>query len=1166
MPHKKKRFSVPIEIQEDDYFPDPLLDHVVIAAKEGRLYKVIFDNVLEDVVDSLIVTNPMTDEGDLIIANDIGEPSKLAVVETAGRYYLSQNLPEVQPAPAETSWRTLANLQSDLGLSAYVPYENATGDVDLNDNALVNVKELGIGTDEPEELIHALQPDTSLAANILLASDRTGAGGKAGFMLKSNETGNHARFIFRRHSVSSVLSDEVLLTFRDEVNETWLQLLHYRLDDKNFLLGQGADTTHLFGSVAIALPLGDTPTRTLDINGDLRIRTISSVTEIGNILATDGIGDVKSIAKTTHGVNRAYLSQVYDSEIYTTSWNRIQGSEIQNDLWVLRAGDTMTGHLYLPDTIATTGDVDNSAVPKWYVDQKDLGGLKIIKSVKVVATSNVDISPSATQLTIDGVDIEVGDEFLLTNQSTETENGIYVTSQPTAQYNYTRRNDADEDDELVRTLIPVTEGDTLEGSVWACINDEYIVNTDIIRFTIFVVPSAITAGDGLIRAGVHIHMGTPSSVTVTSTNSTTTNSHTHQLVLPIETRGDMIVGGTGGSYSKLEAIPATPGSFKFLKQYVYEEPIEGDPQYTVKTEWEDIMSTHTKFAASSRILGRVTSGDGYAEELTGAQVITLLGIATGADNYGYWTISDGSNTFNVTSELSVEFSGDDIITVLNTSGLIDISHKSTNGYKHIPADGAVGQLLQNSAAGTAVWWTPDYLTSFTETDPTVPAHVKAITSGQITNWDTAYGWGNHAEAGYLTSIPLATSSIRGGIQIGYDASSNLNRRPLELEGEKAYVRLTNIAIQNGYGSVSPNTVWAGPISGPDSGIPGFRALVAADIPDLSGTYLTELPDHELNDHTNVGINPFSLADNHILYYDDDASEWLNKELNLSALVDVNFPGSLANWQILRYNSTTSKWENDSFPTTTVQSDDITLEGNGTSGDKLRIKDLNDSVLYGIRNGAFEEITNVSGSSNWNYVSGSALLRPNGQGSPSVNPSLLVGSAAAGTVGPNLASQIQILASRDHTGFPKAPALFSTKKNIDAGSWDKPRSGTELFNLVSYGCTNLGAQNFGAYYAGRLAFIASADWGNGDQEESLKPTKLVVQLCKNESFSYTAIEMLSLDNHILSINHSIEVKDTGAYYLGDKDTDSSWRFIRSGDNLLVQRRESGLWVTKDTITA
>jgi len=44
-----------------------------------------------------------------------------------------------------------------------------------------------------------------------------------------------------------------------------------------------------------------------------------------------------------------------------------------------------------------------------------------------------------------------------------------------------------------------------------------------------------------------------------------------------------------------------------------------------------------------------------------------------------------------------------------------------------------------------------YLTSFTETDPTVPQHVKNITTTNISNWNTAYGWGNHATQGYLKS-------------------------------------------------------------------------------------------------------------------------------------------------------------------------------------------------------------------------------------------------------------------------------------------------------------------------------------------------------------------------------------------------------------------------------
>lgn len=61
-----------------------------------------------------------------------------------------------------------------------------------------------------------------------------------------------------------------------------------------------------------------------------------------------------------------------------------------------------------------------------------------------------------------------------------------------------------------------------------------------------------------------------------------------------------------------------------------------------------------------------------------------------------------------------------------------------------------------------------------ESDPTVPAHVKAITSGQIENWNTAYGWGDYRLWGLgnesLTSVSpesawdvtRGTSFIRSG--------------------------------------------------------------------------------------------------------------------------------------------------------------------------------------------------------------------------------------------------------------------------------------------------------------------------------------------------------------------------------------------------------------------
>lgn len=44
-----------------------------------------------------------------------------------------------------------------------------------------------------------------------------------------------------------------------------------------------------------------------------------------------------------------------------------------------------------------------------------------------------------------------------------------------------------------------------------------------------------------------------------------------------------------------------------------------------------------------------------------------------------------------------------------------------------------------------------YLTSYTETDPVYVASSWYSTTNNASNWNTAYGWGNHATAGYLTS-------------------------------------------------------------------------------------------------------------------------------------------------------------------------------------------------------------------------------------------------------------------------------------------------------------------------------------------------------------------------------------------------------------------------------
>ena len=84
------------------------------------------------------------------------------------------------------------------------------------------------------------------------------------------------------------------------------------------------------------------------------------------------------------------------------------------------------------------------------------------------------------------------------------------------------------------------------------------------------------------------------------------------------------------------------------------------------------------------------------------------------------------------------------------------------------ASAGTPSLSYSNTTGVFTYTPPDlssYLTSFTETDPVYSASPAAgILSSNISNWDTAYGWGNHASAGYLTAESDTLQSVitRGG--------------------------------------------------------------------------------------------------------------------------------------------------------------------------------------------------------------------------------------------------------------------------------------------------------------------------------------------------------------------------------------------------------------------
>lgn len=51
----------------------------------------------------------------------------------------------------------------------------------------------------------------------------------------------------------------------------------------------------------------------------------------------------------------------------------------------------------------------------------------------------------------------------------------------------------------------------------------------------------------------------------------------------------------------------------------------------------------------------------------------------------------------------------------------------------------------------------------------------------------------------------------------------------------------------------------------------------------------------------------------------------------------------------------------------------------------------------------------------------------------------------------------------------------------------------------------------------------------------------------------------------AVSEKFRFSSDGAFYIGPSATNGSWRFIQSGDDLLIQQREAGTYVTKSTIS-
>lgn len=153
------------------------------------------------------------------------------------------------------------------------------------------------------------------------------------------------------------------------------------------------------------------------------------------------------------------------------------------------------------------------AVPKSYVDSA-VEGLAWKDSARVATQSNINLSsPGAT---IDGITMVSQDRVLVRNQSTQSQNGIYVWNG--AATALTRSLDASTFAELEQAVISIEEG-TDAGTTWRQTQINGVIDTNNVIFSSFAAAapaaSETTAGIAEIATQAEVDAGTDDARIIT---------------------------------------------------------------------------------------------------------------------------------------------------------------------------------------------------------------------------------------------------------------------------------------------------------------------------------------------------------------------------------------------------------------------------------------------------------------------------------------------------------------------------------------------------------------------------------------------------------------------------------------------------------------------------
>jgi hypothetical protein len=142
---------------------------------------------------------------------------------------------------------------------------------------------------------------------------------------------------------------------------------------------------------------------------------------------------------------------------------------------------------------------DQDAATKYYVDQA-VQGLTWKAAANLLSTVNVALTGSTGTLNIDTygalTSADAGYRIVLTGQTTDTEDGIYVYADNGTNYTLSRASDGNPYTELIGASIYIQEGTTKAGTSWVQSN-HYLTSFAGQDWVQIAGPGTLTAGNGI---------------------------------------------------------------------------------------------------------------------------------------------------------------------------------------------------------------------------------------------------------------------------------------------------------------------------------------------------------------------------------------------------------------------------------------------------------------------------------------------------------------------------------------------------------------------------------------------------------------------------------------------------------------------------------------------